>query len=1503
MASNRAYDGLEIAIIGMSGQFPESNDCSEFWQNLRNGEEMLKTFSNEELRTIGVSEEYLKSELFVKTVGVLNNKNVFDCLFFGYSTEEAALMDPQMRLFHEHAWKALEDAGYSSLTEKYKIGIFAGASTNNYWKMYTYGRSKDSSLDPYYLNIISSQNFINTLISYKLNLRGPSCYVDTACSTSLMAVHLACRSLITRESSIALAGGVSVNTMKKKGYFYQEDMIASRDGHCRTFDAQASGCAIGEGLGIVVLKRLSEAIRDRDHIYAVIKSTSANNDGNHKVGYTAPSVKGQSECIIAAHKLAGIDPHSISYVEAHGTATKLGDPVEIRALNEAFGVGGSDKFCAIGSVKSSIGHLDTAAGVAGLIKTALSLQHKQIPASLHFKQPNPEIDFDGGPFYVNTKLQEWKRKEGLPLRAGVSSLGIGGTNVHVILEEAPEVNQEPSSREYKLMIVSAKTENSAIRYLDKCKQFLIDEPSLNLDDMSYTLCVGRKHFPYRKSIVYHDREDLLASLQQGKSRDLISRSTEQNPAPVFMFPGQGTQYAGMSRGIYETEPVFRELMDHGFNVIENLTGERYKEILFSDIDQENINQTRYTQPMLFLVEYSLAQLMMSIGIVPKYMIGHSIGEYVAACIGGVFNFEDALRLVIKRGALMNSLPPGDMLSILLTEEEAKSYLNDGISMAAVNSPEQVVLSGDTASIDRLKKNLHRSGLAYVKLRTSHAFHSHSQDPIMDAFKKELQKVTFNKLRSPFISNLTGVFITEEEATSPDYWVRQMRETVRFADGLKTLLNRNQELVFVEAGAGNSLTNLLKQQRTDKATGLTNNLIRSFKEQEEDVKYLTKRIGELWAQGVSIDWSGYYKTERRNRISIPTYSFEPVQYPTEVDPLENILGAVSRSPGNASARDLKNWIYYPSWKRSVSYPFNSKEKNRIYLLFSFDKELFHSLKNELSDGGDKCIEVLPGEAFQKSSATRYVLCPEQPDHFLRLFDDLESDGVLITDIVYSWGIGVDASKMELEEKNKEINMVYFSLVELIQVFLKKNRLEGISVSILTGSLHRVAGSENIRYAQSLMLGFMNVLIQEYAVKCCNIDIDLAENDKMPAKQVAEEINSSKDEGVHIVAIRNGHRWVPDFQKNQQPALIEKSVIRQEGAYLITGGLGNVGFILAKYLIQNYDARIILTGRRNMEKRTAGIEREEECKNKLDYLNTISKNVRYFSSDVANIEDLRRIVEDGESDLGNICGVIHTAGIGNNDYFELIEDITSKKALAMFAPKVKGVMNIYGIFKERRPDFVWVTSSLSSVLGGLGFSSYSAANLFMDHFITSIAGELDHWKCIQLAEMAFSDEEIDRKKEALTPRELTALFEWSLSSKGSPVITETIPDLSERMSRAYIVKRPIPLNIDAAKPEIIKLERPGLSTIYSAPETETEERLMTVFENFFGIANIGAEDNFFELGGDSLKGMMLLKRIKQEFNINLSLKDFLMNTTIRLMAEKIDEIAWLKSDIIMENEIKI
>ncbi|BAZ50645.1 beta-ketoacyl synthase [Nostoc sp. NIES-4103] len=963
LESHEALEG--IAIVGLAGRFPGAKNVEEFWQNIKNGVESISFFSEQELASNGIDSEVFRNPNYVKAKAVLDDIDLFDAAFFGFSPKEATITDPQHRIFLESAWSALENAGYNPETYTGAIGVYAGVGMSGYLLNHLFNNSElTRSAGTYQMIIANDKDFLPTRVSYKLNLKGPSINIQTACSTSLVATCMACQSLLNYQCDMALAGGVSISLPQKTGYFYQEGMIFSPDGHCRAFDTQAQGTLAGSGVGIVVLKRLEDAIADGDTIHAVIKGFALNNDGSMKVGYTAPSVDGQAEVIAQALAMAEVDPETVSYIEAHGTGTPLGDPIEIAALTKAFRANTQKKnFCAIGSVKTNIGHLDVAAGVTGLIKTVQALKHQSLPPSLHFETPNPKIDFANSPFYVNTKLIEWQ-KHGSPRRAGVSSFGIGGTNAHVVLEEAPVGKQgglgAPSGdrgergaggrgRSYQLLLVSAKSESALNTATYNLIEHFKRNSELNLADVAYTLAVGRKGFNHRRIVVCNDSQEAVTALSQLDKRVLTNTQASQQPTITFMFSGQGSQYVNMALELYQVEPIFREQIDKCSEFLKLYLGLDLRDVLYPnkepdfsrdlenpspnlsparrealisppsllgkeagglgfalafphDVKSQNkeqiesatqqLKQTAITQPALFVIEYALAQLLMSWGVRPQAAIGHSIGEYVAACIAGVFSLEDALSLVAARGRLMQQMPAGAMLAVSLTETEARSHLNENLSLAVINSPASCVIAGTIAAIDALEQQLLTQGVESRRLHTSHGFHSQMMEPILEPFIQLVRKVRLNSPKIPYISNVTGTWITAQEATDPNYWALHLRQTVRFADGVEKLM-QDSHRILLEVGPGRTLTTLAKQHPYKDATLILSSL-RHPQEQQSDVAFLLNTLGRLWLTGVEIDWSKFYTGEQHYRVPLPTYPFERQRYWVEPQALSEQQQQVTNS---------------------------------------------------------------------------------------------------------------------------------------------------------------------------------------------------------------------------------------------------------------------------------------------------------------------------------------------------------------------------------------------------------------------------------------------------------------------------------------------------------------------------------------------------------------------------------------------------------------------------------
>src|SRR5579864_1640896 len=894
-----------VAIIGMAGRFPGAKSVEEYWLNLCNGVESISSFTPEDLRAAGKDPSVVTNPDYVPRRGILDGVELFDAEFFGLSPREAEVTDPQQRVFLECAWQALELAGYDPDRFRGSIGVYAGTSLSEYL-FYLYSNPelirRAGSFQTVHGN---DKDFLATRTSYKLNLRGPSVNINTACSTSLVAVAIACQSLLNGECDMALAGGVTISFPQITGYFFQEGSIMSPDGHCRAFDARAQGTVGGNGVGIVVLKRLEDAVADGDHVIAVIKGFATNNDGAMKVGFTAPSVEGQTAVIRAAMAHAGVKPDSITYVEAHGTGTSLGDPIELAALTRAFRAGTDKKqFCAIGSVKTNVGHLDVAAGIAGLIKTALAVKHGIIPPSLHYERPNPAIDFDASPFYVNARLQRWKPETGLR-RAGVSSFGIGGTNAHVVLEEGPPAGIPSESRQTQLVVLSARTDDSLYQAAVNLRQYLqMANGEDGLPDVAYTLAVGRKGFKHRRAVVFSHRKEAVQKLGEETAADSLQGQWKGNHLPLaVLLSGQGSQYVQMGRELYERERIFRQEVDRASEYLKPLMGLDLRQVMYAKPKGEAeaaklLNQTWVTQPALYVLECALMKQWESWGVKPGAMLGHSLGELVAARGAGVFSEDDGLRLAAARGRLMWETEPGAMLSVVMSEGEARRYETNRISLAAVNGRQQVVFSGGLEEIEDLEEKLTKQDVVSRRLEVERAFHSEKMDCIRNEFLNLVKGLTLCKPSKRYISNVTGKW-AGEEVTEPGYWWQQMRSPVRFAASMQHMLVES-EWVWLEAGPAEVLSKLVRSEL--RARGAQQVVVTSLggrgkrgKEQEQ----MMQALAELWVKGVEVDWTGYYRDERRCRVVLPTYPFQRQRYLATLPDAQLLQGGGDNHPAELS----------------------------------------------------------------------------------------------------------------------------------------------------------------------------------------------------------------------------------------------------------------------------------------------------------------------------------------------------------------------------------------------------------------------------------------------------------------------------------------------------------------------------------------------------------------------------------------------------------------------------
>jgi acyl transferase domain-containing protein len=1512
-------NGSEIAIIGMSGRLPGAKDIKAFWQNLQDGVESVSFFRDEELLSSGVDPTLLNNSNYVKANAVLSDVDLFDAEFFGFSPKEAEIIDPQHRLFLEYAWEAIENAGYDPETYEGSIGVYAGAEINAYLLNNIYPKFGLSDLQTLLGN---DKDYLSSRVSYKLNLKGPSVSIQTACSTSLVAVHMACQSLLNGECDISLAGGVAVRLPEKAGYVYQEDMIYSPDGHCRAFDARAQGTVFGSGVGIVVLKRLTDAIADGDYIHAIIKGSAINNDGSLKVGYTAPSRDGQAAAIAEAQVIAGIDPETVSYIEAHGTGTALGDPIEVAALTQVFRASTQKKgFCAIGSVKTNFGHLGAAAGVAGLMKTVLALKHQMIPPSLHFEQPNPKIDFANSPFYVNSKLSEWKTN-GTPRRAGVSSFGIGGTNAHVVLEEAPAKGSLEKSRPCHLLILSAKTSSALETATANLAEHLKQHPDLNLADIAYTLQVGRRTFDHRRMVVCQNLNDAVKALESPESQQAFTHYQQPSHRPiVFMFSGQGAQYANMARELYEVEPTFRKQVDICSDILKPLLGLDLRHVLYPSEEQiqeaaSQLKQTAIAQPALFVIEYALAKLWMEWGVTPAAMIGHSIGEYVAATIAGVFSLEDALALVTARGQLMQKLPSGTMLAVPFPEKEVQPLLGKTLSLAAINGLSSCVVSGPTEAVEALQNQLASQGVECRLLHTSHAFHSQMMEPILEPFTERVKQVTLKPPQIPYLSNVTGTWITAEQATDSTYWRQHLRQTVRFAEGLQELLKEPAQ-ILLEVGPGKTLSTLARRHPDKQAEQVVLSSVRHPQEPGSDVAFLLNALGQLWLAGVKVDWSGFYTHEQRHRLPLPTYPFERQRY--WIEPPKPGQDDRSTPVSLGKKPDIADWFYLPYWKPSVP-PMRSLEgefaaQTSCTLVFSDECGLASQLVKQLGTQSQDVITVKVGSEFARLSDRLYTLNPQQHNDYDALLDELLTQQKIPNRIVHFWSvtpIGGGESGFEGVDQAQETG--FYSLLFLAQALGKHNLTDELQITVFSNNMQSVSGVEVLCPEKATVLGPIKVIPQEYPnIRCRSIDVVLPNRGSWQEEklidQLLAEITSQSDDLV--ITYRGNQRWVQTFE----PIRLEEAKggtprLRQGGVYLITGGLGGIGLVLAEHLAKTVQAKLILTGRSafpardEWEKWLATHNEQDSVSRKIQkvqQLEELGAEVMVVSADVANLEQMQDAIAKASQQFGQLNGVIHGAGILTEKLFSTIDKTEKTDCEQQFKPKIHGLLVLEKLLQDIELDFCLLLSSLSSVLGGLGFASYSAANIFMDAFVqqhnqkNKVAWFSVNWDSWKIGEATRNNDflGLNIAEFAIKSKEGVEIFKRLLSWSEIHQVVVSTGELQSRINQ-WLKPKSLQERTTSKKVNSSSVySRPNLPNAYVAPRNEVEQKLAQIWQELLGIELVGIHDNFFQLGGDSIVSTQIVFKAK-EIGLQLMPKQLFEHQTIADLATVAGKLATIQSE---------
>ncbi|HEX8500620.1 MAG TPA: type I polyketide synthase [Pyrinomonadaceae bacterium] len=1342
-------DGIErVAVVGMAGRFPGAEDLEQFWANLRDGVECISTFDDEELLASGVDPEVLRSPDYVRARGVLPRPEFFDADFFGFGPREAQIIDPQLRAYLENCWEALEDAGYDPEAYGGLVGVFGGMSAGQY---VFYNLLPDRELVAAFgagqLRLFNDKDFLTSLIAYKLDLKGPTVNIQTACSTSLVAVHLACQSLLNYQCDLALAGGVSVNIPPKSGYVPVEGVF-SPDGHCRAFDAGAAGTVSGAGVGNVVLKRLSEAVADGDTIHAVIRGSAINNDGALRVGYGAPSVDGQSDVIAMAQAVAGVAAETVTYVEAHGTGTPLGDPIEVAALARVFGAETEKKnFCGLGSVKTNIGHADAAAGAASLIKTVLALKHRQLPPTLNFDRPNPQIDFSDGPFYVNDRLREW-RPEGGVRRAGVSAFAMGGTNAHVVVEEAPPPAPPAPARPLQLLVLSAKTGSALEAATDRLAAHLRRHPELDAADAAYTLQVGRRAFRHRRAVVARDAADLADALERRDPRRVFTAEAPPGARAVaFMFPGLGDHHVGMGRGLYRQEAFFRAEVDRCCELLKAHLGADLRDIIFAgrDVDDaepaggpdprptprgeevedeaaRRLDQAVYGQPALFVIEYALARLWMKWGVVPEALIGYGVGEYAAACLAGVFSLEDALALEARRAQLIQQLPPGSMLAVPLPPSEVEPLLGARLDLGAVNGPSACVVTGGTEAVDELERTLAARGVAARRLPTTHAFHSPMIEPIVESFASLLRTVKLNAPTIPLISNVTGDWLSAAQAADPRYWATLLRRRVRFGDGVGRLW-RERGSALLEVGPGQAL-GAWALQHPESQGGAGREVLASLRhpgERQSDLAFLLGALGRLWLTGVAADWTEFHDGAARRRVPLPTYPFERRRFWVE-PPRQSAAPAAAQLEKRP---DIAEWFYLPAWKQTGPPAARAGEETaseaRRYLVFLDGCGVGRSLVAQLEGAGREVLTVERGAGFRQVGERGYAVAPGQAGDYDALFGELRARGLLPHVVCHLWGVTPDDGGGAPESQTDE---GFYSLLFLAQALGNRGVSDPLRLVAVTSGVQSVTGEESLSPAKATALGVCRVAPHEYPnLFCQSIDVAAPAGAESRAAALGRQLfDELVAEGADtLVAYRGRRRWVQTYDPVRPEGVgAGGSLLREGGVYLITGGIGGIVSAIAERLARTLRARLVLVGRSFVPEASdwdawlaerGGEDRVSQRIRRLRSLEAGGAEVLALSADVTSRAEMEAVVAAARARFGGIDGVLHAAGVPTGGMIQLK---TAEAAAAVLAPKVRGAQVLDAVLRDERPDFIALFSSLDAIFGRFGLVDHCAADAFLDAF---------------------------------------------------------------------------------------------------------------------------------------------------------------------------------------------
>lgn len=1492
----------DVAIIGYSGAFTGGENLDDYWQQIIEGREGY-------YKTVQTSYD----ENFIPVVSRVKGIEEFDANFWNIPPNEAELADPQIRKFLEHCWNVLEKSGYSKNRMQKQIGIFAGSGDQTYLMQNILQSKRSHDFDFFSSYTMNGKDFLATRVSYYLGLTGPAVNINTACSTSLITIIEACKSLALGNCNLAIAGGVSLLLLENDGYVWSEGMVMSKQGQCRAFDEKADGIVRGAGVGVVLLKRLSDALKDQDDIKCIIKGYAINNDGNRKTDYAAPSVSGQTECILNAQSMANITSDQVDYIECHGTGTKIGDPIEISALKEAFEFNqGAVKnaSCIIGSVKSNIGHADSAAGVASVIKVTKMLENHVLPKQINFTAANSELFLEQTPFKIITKQQKWNNNKSSRI-AGISSFGIGGTNAHLILEEAPALNHEVAdnknlSQPY-LLSISAKSSGSLNENMVRLAEFLSVQGVANLADVAFTLHTTREEFDCRQMLLCENVIDAIEKLQDNGGKfspidyDRNRIDKDEIPAIVFLCSGIGEHYLGMGKSLYEKVEKFHQEIDRCCEITNRYLEKDLRELLFGDDDNNAklLEQTKYMASAVFIMGYASAKLWMHLGIGPTQLIGHSTGEYLAACLAGVLSLEDMLRLVVKRAEIIDRISSGAMLAVPLSEAEITPCLENGLSIASINGPSLCVVSGKNSAVEKIEEKLNASGSASSRLPVTIAYHSDMMKDERTALLDLFKTFNFKKPLIPYISNLTGKAIKPSEVTSAEYWYEHTCKTVHFSNGVKELLNNNGSTIFIEIGPGRNLASAVLQHQTKKIN-LKGRVLSSIRNKDlniDDYKFFLSNLGKLWLQGIKINWNNFYDCSKHLKVELPTYAFDKTTYWIKPD-----AGSPNRpatSPNNVIRYPLDEWFVKTTWEYDKVRDKLLITNGQKYLIFVDSSEMGSRIVEKIKQT-NLVYTVKIGKKYSLDEANKTItIRVHVKDDYVKLAKWFGRHHLKFDYFIHLWLLDSSTDSHEVSRSSVEYyqQIGFYSILYAIQVITENSLTDSLRLSVITSGIYSLTDEEILYPEKATVIGLVKSIPFEYpGIVCKCVDIDspmvldeITENNILI--EITQNFNSiSPDLDNNIIAYRKSFRWIRKFTKiNVKNPSQNISILKDGSVYIVTGGLGGIGSVLAENLAEKAkNIKIVLIGRTALPEKSLWanfIETNPTSKTtiKLNRMLAIEKlgcEVHYVPADISDIENICEAFSRIRQTIGPISGLIHSAGLPpdqaiykkNKDYVENI-----------FAAKVFGTVVLQKALANDNLDFFFICSSLSSLVGAFAEADYAGANAFQDafahysdkHFKTKIFSvNWALWKEVGFA-VDLEVPEIIREQRKLDMRYGIA------NQEGKEVFNRVINQDEVQLVLIPYVKNNVTSDEDVNVQQLHP--RPKLTTEYAEPKNATEKIIEKCWQKVLGFEKIGVNDNFFDLGGNSLSALRIINEINKSFDQKLTPSFFLDNSSIHKIAK--------------------